>query len=68
MALFRRVGNDMSFYNSLVKPIDDFNLVGFNFVKQVGGDTIGALSGTIEDAEKLASNISTIKDVMPYFE
>ena len=57
----------MSFYTSLVKPIDEFGLVGFNFVKDTGGDAINAIGGTIEDVEKLSSNISLIKDVAPYF-
>lgn len=67
LTILGRSGNDISFYTSLVKPIDEFGLVGFNFVKDTGGDAINAIGGTIEDVEKLASNISLIKDVAPYF-
>jgi hypothetical protein len=37
MGLISRTASDMHFYKSLVKPIDDFNLVGFNFVKDTAG-------------------------------
>lgn len=67
--LARRVGNDMSFYFSLVQPIDDFGIVGIDFVKQTTGDVIDLIGdGSPKKVEALMENISFLKDMHFNFE
>lgn len=66
MGLIGRTAADIHLYTSFVKPVDDFNLVGFNFVKDTAGQALAVLGGTVEEAQKAAEYISAVKDFMPY--
>ena len=60
----RRASNDLDFYNSVVKPIDEFGIAGVSFMQDIAGDVISVMgSGNADTIERLYTNISTIKDL-----
>lgn len=62
--LITKVSNDMSFYESVIKPVDEFGLAGTSFIKDLGGDLIYTLGeGNTDKIEKIMDNISLVKDL-----
>jgi hypothetical protein len=34
------MNNDLTFYNSVINPIEGLHFVGYDFIKKLGGDVI----------------------------
>jgi hypothetical protein len=60
----RRASNDLDFYESVIKPVDQFGIAGVSFMQDIAGDVISVMgAGNEKNIEKIYTNISTLKDL-----
>lgn len=60
----RRAANDLDFYNSVIKPVDQFGIAGVSFMQDIAGDVVSVLGSADEvNIDRIYTNISMIKDL-----
>lgn len=61
--VLNKVGNDLSFYHSIIEPIDDLGLVGVDYLKNLATDVVNNISDGVDGvASAVFNNVSAVHD------
>jgi hypothetical protein len=61
--LTRKIGQDLDFYDAVVRPVVDFNMAGTEYVSQMFGDAMKAITNdNYQIYNALYDNLSILKD------
>lgn len=67
--VLNKVGNDLSFYHSVLEPVDDLGLVGVDYLEKLAKNTVTAMTNGDKKMQRLIyKNISAANDFKEFLE
>lgn len=67
--MLNKVGNDLSFYHSVLEPVDDLGLVGVDYLEKIAKSTVNAMTNGDKKIQKLIyKNLSAVNDFKDFLE